>query len=107
MTSWWWLSFARPAGFLGVVLVEGRTLKAALQRAHRDGINPGGECYGFAVPPSLGAPPTEWQGRLLDKEQANEASIAWTMLPIVGTRDLEPDELVSGQVVPPETNEGS
>jgi hypothetical protein len=105
--AWWWLSFSQPTGFLGVVITEGRTLRAALERAHRVGANPGGECYGFPVPTSIGAPPSRFQDRLLDKEMANEASIEWTTTPIVSTEDLEPGDLELGVVVRDDTNEGS
>ena len=55
----WWLSFVDPSrsapmeeqvpgggGFLGVVVVEAPSFIAAVGKAHRLGINPGGEVQG-------------------------------------------------------------
>jgi hypothetical protein len=41
--SWFYLSFAAPAGFLGGCYLQSDTEVAAVRAAWRQGINPGGE----------------------------------------------------------------
>lgn len=55
----WWLSFADPdlppgRRFLGVCIVEARTLVSAVRHAARLGCNPGGEVRGDALPEEYG-----------------------------------------------------
>lgn len=74
----YWLSFADPtlpkgSQFLGAVIVEATSLIAAVQEAHRRGINPGGEVAGhpilIEVQPKIGA---SWKGRLLTRDETRE-----------------------------------
>lgn len=69
----WWLSFAdpdRPKGeqFLGVAIVRASGMGPAVTTAHVLKINPGGEVQGVEIPKTL-APPDEWIGRLLSREE--------------------------------------
>ncbi len=58
--AFWWLSFAdgdKEPGtqFLGVAIVEGQNVQAAVERAAVLGIDPGGEVAAWAVPPEFQA----------------------------------------------------
>jgi len=71
----WWLSFIDPTKkrgtrFLGVVVVEGADLAAAITRSHLLGVNPGGEIEA-AGPLPAGCIATEWRDRLLTSGEAN------------------------------------
>lgn len=61
---WWWLSFYdRPADrFLGIALVPGEDVSAALATARDLGLDPGGECSGVLLP---GQPNIGYCGRLI------------------------------------------
>jgi hypothetical protein len=63
----WWLSFADHGGFLGIAIVQAPTFPAAITRAHRLGVNPGGSVAGAEIPGHI-AP--EWCDRLLTKAEA-------------------------------------
>ena len=71
-----WLSFAdphRPKGqqFLGVVILEAPTFADAVNCAHVQGVNPGGEVVGFELPAALASViPAEYVRRLLTAEEA-------------------------------------
>lgn len=74
----WWLSFAdpkRPRGlqFLGVAIVEADEFIPAVERAIKDGINPGGDVKGARVPEFLPRPPSNYVGRLLTRDEATVA----------------------------------
>lgn len=81
----WWLSFVdpdkappleeqRPGGpsFLGVAIVQAPDYLEAVRRAHRLGINPGGEVAGFG-PIGVDEVAEEWCHRLLTATEANIA----------------------------------
>lgn len=68
--TWWWLSFAdgrraRGDQFLGGVYVRADNMIAAVNAAHRLGINPGGEVQGVDLDH---VPPADAQNRLLSKD---------------------------------------
>lgn len=73
----YWLSFADaslPKGsqFLGAVIVEAASLIAAVQEAHRLGINPGGEVAGYPIPDRVCVKiAASWKGRLLTRDDSN------------------------------------
>lgn len=82
--SLWWLSFVDTAlaraqgdgqpggtGFLGVAIVAGATVAAAVREAHRLGCNPGGEVQAYGPFPA-GSLPLQWLNRILTKEEADE-----------------------------------
>jgi hypothetical protein len=55
VTEWWFLYFTdpdQPKGkrFLGACIVEGKGMISAVQRAHRLGINPGGQVLAYDTP---------------------------------------------------------
>jgi hypothetical protein len=69
---WWWLCFCdsfKPEGqqFLGVAVVEGRTLRDAIERTQALGINPGGRVASVAC--TLFVPGTAWRDRLLSRDE--------------------------------------
>jgi hypothetical protein len=69
---WWWLSFCdsfKPEGqqFLGVAIVEGKTLRAAIETAEALGIHPGGRVASVAC--TLFVPAAAWRNRLLSREE--------------------------------------
>jgi hypothetical protein len=69
----WWLSFCdtdRPPGtqFLGVAIVAAPTLAAAIVRAHKLGVNPGGQVGSVELP--AGAVAEQWRDRLLTRDEA-------------------------------------
>lgn len=71
----WWLSFCdtdKPAGtqFLGVAIVQAATESAAVTRAHKIGVNPGGQVT-IAGPLPAGAIAAEWCDRLLTADEAD------------------------------------
>lgn len=75
----WWLSFAdadRPKGkqLLGVCIVEGVDMIAAIKAAHARGINPGGEVAGLKIDEAAAArlsfSITDFENRLLPPEEA-------------------------------------
>lgn len=74
-----WLSFAGEK-FLGVAIVPARgnklsrnALRSAIRKTHELGINPGGEVLAVALSAAQ-TPPPEYLNRLLNREEANEAS---------------------------------
>lgn len=79
----WWLSFVDPArsapleeqvpgggGFLGVAVVEAPTFIDAVDKAHRLGINPGGEVKGVGPYQSWEIGP-DWRNRLLTSAEVD------------------------------------
>jgi hypothetical protein len=46
----YWISFCGDSGFLGVAIVEGRSMIGAVEESNRRGINPGGEVAVFEIP---------------------------------------------------------
>jgi hypothetical protein len=54
-TGIWWLSFAGEEGSRGVCIIKACDLAAALSKAHRLGLNPGGEVRAFEIPDELEA----------------------------------------------------
>ena len=69
-----WLSFAdpgRPEGtqFLGVAIIQGSTLAAAITRSHMLKVNPGGEIASMG-PIDARYIAAEWRDRLLTKDEA-------------------------------------
>ena len=107
MTStWWWLSFADPDGFRGVVITHAPDFISAVRSTHARRINPGGEVNGWSMPDEagLGDPAPRWRDRLLNKFEAALASEDWTKQPLVSTLDHKP---VDPHVVDEEVNEGS
>lgn len=67
-----WLSFCdsdRPEGeqFLGVIILRARDVVEGARRAHRLGINPGGQVACWQIPRDE-EPPEEFTNRLLTKE---------------------------------------
>lgn len=75
--DWWWLSFCdkdKPKGnqFLGVVVVRGATLRAAMKRAWDLKINPGGEVLASAL--SQAIPSERWRERLLSAPECEAAN---------------------------------
>ena len=69
---WWWLCFldpGKPEGeqFLGVAVVEGHTLRDALEVTRALGINPGGQVASVAC--TRYVPGTTWRNRLLSREE--------------------------------------
>lgn len=78
--TWWWLSFADgslPEGeqFLGVAIVSGSGVLSAASVAKLLGCNPGGEVQGIEIPPQH-VPPPEYRGRLLSRDELEEAGLA-------------------------------
>jgi hypothetical protein len=68
--GWWWLSFcdpSRPTGqhSLGVAIVGAASFPEAVMVAHATGCNPGGEVMGHPVREDMGAPPAEWDHKLV------------------------------------------
>lgn len=66
----WWLSFAESGRFLGVVVTRAPSLVWAIRRAHRLGVNPGGQVLGGQVPDDL--VPASVRDRLLCEAEAQE-----------------------------------
>ena len=69
---WWWLSFCdsfKPEGeqFLGVAIVEGKTLREAIETAEALGVHPGGRVASVAC--TLFVPASVWRNRLLSREE--------------------------------------
>lgn len=69
---WWWLCFCdtdKPENhqFLGVTVVEGTTLREAMELATSLGINPGGRVASVACTRFVPAP--RWRNRLLTREE--------------------------------------
>ena len=69
---WWWLSFSdsfKPEGqqCLGVAIVEGRTLREAIETAEALGIHPGGRVASVAC--TAFVPAAVWRNRLLSREE--------------------------------------
>ena len=69
---WWWLSFCdsfKPEGqqCLGVAVVEGKTLREAIEAAEDLGIHPGGRVASVACTAFL--PAAVWRNRLLSREE--------------------------------------
>lgn len=62
----WWLSFADPEGFKGVVVVNATSLDHAIRQTWALGLNPGGEVAGMRLERGVGP---ECMYKLLDKEQ--------------------------------------
>lgn len=78
MSGWWWLSFVDPelpegSRFLGVAIVQAGDFAAAVARAHRLGINPGGEVEGIEMP-TIAATPEDMRERLLGQQEAQMAA---------------------------------
>jgi hypothetical protein len=78
----WWLSFTdpdkapppeqrRPGGpsFLGVAIIQGPTLEAAVTRSHMLGVNPGGQIKAAGPLPAEWIA-AEWRDRLLSHDDA-------------------------------------
>lgn len=80
---WQWVSFAdpdRPAGsqFLGVAIVRAWNVGHAASVCHASGCNPGGEVMALPVPEQFGAPPPEWDHRLItDKSEIERLTQSW------------------------------
>jgi hypothetical protein len=74
--SWWWLSFAGEAGFLGAILTRARGFITAVQKTHELGINPGGEVKGVQIPDEImtQAPidHTQFADQILSKQDIEE-----------------------------------
>ena len=73
---WWWLCFvdgAKAEGeqFLGVAVVEGATLRDAIELAGALGINPGGKVASVAC--TRFVPAAKWRNRVLTREEVVEA----------------------------------
>jgi len=51
--KWFWLSFAEPGKFLGGVVTQATSLKEAIVKTHKLGINPGGEIQSMEVRPEF------------------------------------------------------
>jgi hypothetical protein len=70
----WWLSFCdgkRPVGsqFLGACVVSGCCMVDAVQTAHLNGVNPGGEVMGHPIEPLFASRvQSKWVGVLLSRE---------------------------------------
>ena len=70
-----WLSFAdptRPKGsqFLGALIIEAQSFHHAVQLAHTQGVNPGGEVQGLPVEPQTAALiDPRWKDRLLTRAE--------------------------------------
>jgi hypothetical protein len=81
--QWWWCSFAdpeRPEGshLLGVAIVHAANVGHAASVAWRMGCNPGGQMLAMPVPSEFGAPPLEWDHKLItDKSQIKELTQRW------------------------------
>ncbi len=75
---WWWLSFcdaSLPEGsqFLGVVICQGNSLRAAMNAAWAHKANPGGEVEGYMIPKDMmDLLPDHLRNIRLNKEQAME-----------------------------------
>ena len=74
--SWWWLSFRDPkkpegSSFLGVVVVQAKSMKLAMKEAWRLECNPGGEVLGEALPPEVKIP-EQYQNKLLSRTEGEE-----------------------------------
>jgi hypothetical protein len=72
--TFFWLSFCDPKkpddGFLGACVVEADSFPAAVKKAWRLGINPGGEVLAFDVTPFDGYRLNDrWLNRLLNREE--------------------------------------
>lgn len=73
---YWWLSFCDPEApkgeqFLGAICIQAPDFMGAVALTHFMGINPGGEVAGADFPEGV-APPTDWCGRLLSREDCAE-----------------------------------
>lgn len=74
----WWLSFADanlPEGtqFLGAAVVRATNMEEAVRRAHKVGINPGGEVQGLEVSPDLVPKINDkWIERLLTHKECEQ-----------------------------------
>lgn len=64
---WFWLSFAEGR-FLGAAIVQAQGAMHAIEKAHRLGINPGGEVASWELPPDVTIP-DEAQDRLLGRDE--------------------------------------
>lgn len=71
--SWWYLSFASEAAFLGGVIVEAASKVGAVRQASRLGINPGGEALVMAISDDDPLPAPEFRNRLLTVEDLRRA----------------------------------
>ncbi len=67
--SRWYLSFADERGFLGAAIVQAQGITTATMRAHRLGINPGGQVAAYEVPSEVEIQPG-MMDRLLNREEA-------------------------------------
>jgi len=97
MMTWWWLSFVSestvPDGdrFLGVLLVQASSPDEAARVATALGCCPDGEgeVMYLAVPPSVGAPPTGYENRLLQMEDLEKMVAIWMPgTPVVRLKDI-------------------
>lgn len=78
--TWWWISFADDARFLGCTVVAAPGMATAIQRTHELGCNPGGSVAArqlLDIP--LDIPPTdEILGRLsTDKDRVEALAAEW------------------------------
>ena len=81
---WFWLSFADaelPKGeqFLGACLVKAVIFPAAIEKAHRLGINPGGEVQGMELDDDA-EPLPGWDHRLLTRAECEQFDAAHSAL---------------------------
>lgn len=69
MSRYWWLSFVGEGEFLGVIVIEAPSEAAAVQKAWRQGINPGGDVLAGELREEY-VPGPEHRNRLLDRRVA-------------------------------------
>ena len=83
VAPWHWVSFADgdlPKGsqFLGVAIVRAHNVGHAAAVCHERGCNPGGEVMAVPVPEKFGAPPPEWDHKLIaDKAEIERLTKGW------------------------------
>ena len=65
--TWYYISFARPAGFAGGIVVEGQTALAAIEKALELGAPTDAEAMALELP-IANLPSERWRNRVLTKE---------------------------------------
>jgi hypothetical protein len=73
-TKWWWLSFANPDGFLGVIVGNGDNPWDIKDRAWEMGINPGGEIAACQLE-SDEVPDEKFRWRLLSRQELIDSGL--------------------------------
>ena len=69
-SGWSFISFASETGFLGGAVVQANGVRAALRRAIKLGIAPGGEVICFPIPRAhLADVPADMRNRLLTERE--------------------------------------